>query len=93
MSTPSASPTTTSCRPGTTLVPCDSGCGLLSHSWCTEVSSPTDPAHRTMGQNQVLTMVLSQIRIFPIFLEEMIRCLTWILERLIVARLEYDQIQ
>ena len=38
-------------------------------------------------------MVLSQIRIFPIFWKEMIRCQTWNLERLIVAGPQYDQIQ
>ena len=53
----------------------------------------TDPAHRTMGQNQDLTMVLSQIRIFPIFWKGMIRCRTWNLERLIVARPQYHQIE
>ena len=52
-----------------------------------------DPAHQTMGQDQVFTMVLSQIRIFPIFRKEMIRCRNWNLERLIVARPQYHQIQ
>ena len=55
--------------PGTTLVPCDSGRGLPSLFWSMEVSSLTDLVHQTMGQNQVLTMVRIQIRIFPIFLE------------------------
>ena len=79
-------PRTSSCTPGTTLVPCDSGCGLPSLLWSMEVSSLTDFAHQTMGQNQVLTMVLIQIRIFPIFKKEMIRCLTWNLECPIVVR-------
>ena len=34
----------------------------------------TDPVHRTMGQNQVLTMVLSQFRISLFFWKEMIPC-------------------
>ena len=92
-STPSAFSTTSSCTPGTTLAPCDSGRGLLSHSWSTEVSSLTHHAHGIMGPNQVLTMVLSQIQIFAIFGREMIRCQTWNLERLIVARPQYGQIQ
>ena len=55
------SPLMSSCTPGTTLVPCDSSRGLPSHFWSTEASSLRDPAHQTMGQNQVLTMVPSQI--------------------------------
>ena len=30
---------------------------------------------------------------FPIFLREMIQCLTWILKLLIAVRAQYDQIQ
>ena len=38
-------------------------------------------------------MVLSEIQIFQIFWRVMTRCRTWILERLIVARPQSDQIQ
>ena len=75
------------------MVPCDSGPGLPALSRLTEASSLTDSAHRTMGQNQVLTMVPGQIQNFPIFSRELILCLTWILERMFVLRPEYDQIQ
>ena len=38
-------------------------------------------------------MVLSRIRIFRFFWKEILRCRTWNLERLIVARPQYDWIQ
>ena len=51
LSIPFASAKKSSCMQGTTLVHCNSGCGLPYHSWLTEVSSLTVPAHQTMGQN------------------------------------------